>query len=263
MNKNNSVEEKLAGSLTAETTELIPYLPYLLQDIWELGSDPKAMADGIKENIRFTENTRVLDLGCGKGAVSILLCKELGIHAKGIDIIPDFIEAATRKSEEDGVSHLCEFKQQDINESIKTESGYDIVILGAVGDVLGTPAETLRKLSSVIRTDGHILIDDAYLSGNQEDVKYQNYEYLPVTQWHQLFRELDLELIAQYDNGADTNREINNYNNRMIRQRANELIAKYPDQRDLFLGYVQSQEAECEDLQDHIVGVIWLLKRKG
>jgi len=31
------VKEKLAKSLTAETTELIPYLPYLLQDLWELG----------------------------------------------------------------------------------------------------------------------------------------------------------------------------------------------------------------------------------
>lgn len=37
----SNVEEKLAKSLTAESTELIPYLPYLLQDLWELGSSPK------------------------------------------------------------------------------------------------------------------------------------------------------------------------------------------------------------------------------
>lgn len=29
---------KLAASLTAETTDLLPFLPYLLQDFWELGS---------------------------------------------------------------------------------------------------------------------------------------------------------------------------------------------------------------------------------
>ena len=30
-------EEKLARSLSAETTELLPFLPYLLQDLWALG----------------------------------------------------------------------------------------------------------------------------------------------------------------------------------------------------------------------------------
>ena len=39
----SDVEEKLAKSLTAESVELIPYLPYLLQDLWELGSSPKDM----------------------------------------------------------------------------------------------------------------------------------------------------------------------------------------------------------------------------
>lgn len=34
----SNVDEKLAKLLTADTTELIPYLPYLLQDLWELGS---------------------------------------------------------------------------------------------------------------------------------------------------------------------------------------------------------------------------------
>jgi len=39
----STVEEKLAKSLTAESVELIPYLPYLLQDLWELGSSPPDM----------------------------------------------------------------------------------------------------------------------------------------------------------------------------------------------------------------------------
>jgi len=43
------VEEKLAKSLTGETTELIPYLPYLLQDLWELGSDPKEIIGLIRK----------------------------------------------------------------------------------------------------------------------------------------------------------------------------------------------------------------------
>ena len=33
---NDTVKEKLAESLTSDTTDILPYLPYLLQDFWEL-----------------------------------------------------------------------------------------------------------------------------------------------------------------------------------------------------------------------------------
>lgn len=264
MNQNEmkQTEEKLAGSLTAETTELIPYLPYLLQDIWELGSSPQDMLSLIKEHIPYNRDTKILDLGCGKGAVSVTLCKELGVQAKGIDLLPEFIEAAVTKADEYGVAHGCKFMVQDINESVKTESGYDIVILGAVGDVLGEPKETLKKLRQVVLKNGYILIDEAFLTGSQEDVRYQNYEYLTFGQWKELFRELGLQLIA-YLTAEDTDAMdgINDYNNRMIKKRADELMVKYPEKRELFEGYVQSQQMECDDLDDVVAGVTWLLKR--
>lgn len=67
----SNVEEKLVKSLTAEYAELIPYLPYLLQDLWELGTSPKAIIDMIQKHIKVSEKTKVLDLACGKGAASI------------------------------------------------------------------------------------------------------------------------------------------------------------------------------------------------
>lgn len=262
MNNNNQIEQKLAGSLTAETTELLPYLPYLLQDIWELGSNPRDMAGLIKDNIKISSKTRIIDLGCGKGAVSISLCKELGIRAKGIDLLPEFIKEAGAKAREYGVEHLCEFTIHDINESVKAEQGYDIVILGAVVDVLGEPAETLNKLKVVVHRNGYILINEGYLLGDQDDVRYQNYEYLTLGQWEQLFQELDLEVIAfltDEDNKSASG--INDYNNKMIRKRADELIFKYPEKQEIFEGYVKSQQMECDDLNNTVVGVTWLLKQ--
>lgn len=259
MNRQNEIEKKLAGSLTAETTELLPYLPYLLQDIWELGSSPRDIIDLIRENISISNKTKIIDLGCGKGAVSISLCKQLGVHVKGIDLLTEFIEVARSKSEQYEVKHLCQFEIQDINESVKTESGYDIAILGAVGDVLGEPAETLNKLKGVIRKNGYILLDEGYLTGNQDDVKYQNYEYLTLPQWERLFKDLDLEIIATRES-VSSDDDVNDNNNKMIRKRADELVGKYPKKSDILYGYVKSQEAESEDLEDNIIGVTWLLK---
>ena len=65
------IEEKLAVSLSAETTELLPFLPYLLQDFWELGSDPVVMSELISKYVNISEKTRILDLACGKGAVTV------------------------------------------------------------------------------------------------------------------------------------------------------------------------------------------------
>jgi 2-polyprenyl-3-methyl-5-hydroxy-6-metoxy-1,4-benzoquinol methylase len=80
----------------------------------------------------------------------------------------DFIVVAKQKSQEHNVQHLCDFIIADINESVKIEKGYDVVILGAVGDVLGNQEETLLKLSATIKEEGHILIDDGYAKSTSE-----------------------------------------------------------------------------------------------
>ena len=67
-NITRETEEKLARSLSWETTELLPFLPYLLQDFWELGSDPDVMTELIEKYAGASEKIRILDLACGKGA---------------------------------------------------------------------------------------------------------------------------------------------------------------------------------------------------
>ena len=175
----SEIEERLACSLTgAKLTEIIPFLSYLLQDFWELGSDPEIMIELIDKHVSLSEKTRILDLACGKGAVSVKVAQKLGVKVKGIDLIPEFIELAGQKAKEYKVGDLCEFEIGDINEAVKTESEYDCVIFGAVGNVLGSPAETLAKLKATIRDDGYILMGEAYLpdGGKQENIKY-DYEY--------------------------------------------------------------------------------------
>jgi len=101
----STVEEKPAKSLTAESVELIPYLPYLLQDLWELGSSPPDIISLITKHADVSGQPTVLDLACGKGAVSIQLAKELGCQTKGIDLIPEFIDFAPKKAQGYSVEH--------------------------------------------------------------------------------------------------------------------------------------------------------------
>ncbi len=250
----SNVEEKLAKSLTAESTELIPYLPYLLQDLWELGSSPRDIVDMTKKHIQVSKNTKVLDLACGKGAVSVHVAKALGCMIRGIDIIPEFIDFANKKAQEYGVENLCEFKVGDINEAVKVEKDYDVVILGAVGDVLGNPEETIQMLKSTVKNEGYIFIDDAY--GNDDsDVRYLTRE-----KWLIFFQNAGVKLLDERFIEEDEMKSINDEQQSFIAMRANQLKERYPEKAYLFESYIKSQQAECDELENEISVVTMLLQ---
>lgn len=258
-------EEKLAHSLSAESAELLPFLPYLLQDFWELGSDPGVMIELISKHIKLSEDTRVLDLACGKGPVSVKIAQKLKIKVKGVDIIPEFIEFAIQKAKEVNVSHLCEFIVEDINKAVQKERGYDCVIFGSVGNVLGdlrNPVETLNKLKETVKPGGYILIEEGYIpdEGDRQDIRHNGDIYLFKSQWMDSFKEAGLELVETASGHSEGNLDSNS-GMAAITARANELIEKHPDKKELFEGYIRSQQNEYDDIDDSLVCVTWMLKK--
>jgi cyclopropane fatty-acyl-phospholipid synthase-like methyltransferase len=248
------LDEKIAKSLTAESVELIPYITYLLQDLWELGSSPKDMLGLIKKNIAVTKETKVLDLACGKGAVSVYIAKELGCKVKGIDIIPEFIDFAVSKAKEFGVNRLCDFIVQDINESVKKEKDYDIVIYGAVGNVLGDWYETISLLKNTVKEGGFIIIDDAYGKNEADD------KYLSKDKWLRLLADGGVVLIDEILSTDDELAGINDMQMESIEKRANELKKKFPEKACLFDSYIKSRQAECDEIEEDLMPVTMLLQ---
>jgi len=253
-------EEKLARALTAETTELIPFLPYLLQDLWELGSCPQDMIKLMKKYVPISKDTKILDIACGKGPVSIRVAENFGVNVYGFDLLPDFIKRAKEKAREFNVEALCHFTCADANEIVNTETGYDCVIFGGAGDILGDPQETLNKLRGTVKQGGFILIDEAYLSdsSSNDEVNYKNYDYLTQKQWMELFDKCGLKFIEELHSGEDYDFD---HDNKAIAARAEELSKKHPDKKAVFDGYVQSQLNESADLEKSLVGVTWILQK--
>jgi SAM-dependent methyltransferase len=254
-------QEKLARSLTAETADLLPFLPYLLQDIWELGSVPHHIIRLMQKHVPLSQATKVLDLACGKGAVSVKIAQTLGVHVDGFDLLAEFIAYARGKADEYGVSSLCRFAQADANTVVQTARGYDCVIFGAAGNILGDLPQTLRQLRKTITPRGFVLIDAEYLSDHirNEDIKYRNYDYLTHSEWLQALRESGLHLIEEILDAEDCGYDFDG-DNAAILARATELSAQYPDKRLLFEGYVQSQRNECADIQNHLSGGTCILQ---
>lgn len=251
-------QEELAASLTAGTTELLPFLPYLLQDLWELGSVPEEIASLLKKHNALSAGMRALDLACGKGAVSVKLAREFGIGITGIDIIPEFIEYARQKADELEVGPLCKFYVGDINAAVNEERNYDLVIYGAAGAALGKPDEVVNKLKRVIKPGGYIICDDAYLTdgGKEHGLKHE-YDYLTYGEWLALFEKAGVKII---DTASSLRTEENDNNTRLITARAEELMKQRPEKKHIFEGYIKSQQDECDDLESAVTGITWLLK---
>ena len=54
------------------------------------------------------------DLGSGDGRIAIAAAKKFGIRAVGIDIDPERIRDANDNARKAGVSHLVQFRQEDL-----------------------------------------------------------------------------------------------------------------------------------------------------
>jgi SAM-dependent methyltransferase len=255
---------ELAHSLSASTIELLPYLPYILQDYWELGSDPEVMAQLIKKHVNLSDSTHILDLACGKGAVSVKVADRLRVKVKGIDITPAFIEYAGQKAKEYGVENLCEFVIGDINEAVKTERDHDCVILGAVGPgVLGGPAETLKKLKSTVKPGGYVLIEEGFIpdEAGRENIRHNKEVHLTEQQWMDLFSEAGLELVETASGFGEG--DLDSVSGMAaITARANELIEKHPDKKAIIDEYVCGQQNEYDDIDDGLICVTWVLTAK-
>lgn len=248
-----SIEDKVVKSLDGEDKELYDFVPYLLQDLWEIGSSPEVIIDMVKKHIGGS-NISVLDLGCGKGAVSVKLAKAVRCKVKGIDAVKDFIDYARNKAKEYAVNNICQFEVGDIREC--HEGNYDLVIFGACGDVFGDLDVTVAKLKTMVKNGGFIIIDDAFREVHEKIDGYLTHEEVI-----DIFMKSKLELIEEDIVANEDLKEINDANNRSIAQRATELKMKYPDKSWLFENYIRKQIEVCKVLENQVKCVTWLLRK--
>jgi ribosomal protein L11 methylase PrmA len=61
-----------------------------------------------------TKDDYVVDLGCGDGRIPIWAAKKYGARGLGVDIDPVRIKEANANAKEAGVTHLVEFRLEDL-----------------------------------------------------------------------------------------------------------------------------------------------------
>lgn len=254
-----SLEESVVTAMDGADTEIFPYLPYILQDFWEIGSSPSDMILLIEKHSTDYSKLKVLDLGCGKGAVSVKIAEKLRSECWGIDGIADFIEYANTKAVECKVNALCHFEQADIREKINELPLFDVVILGAVGQVFGNYYDTLTTLRKCLKKSGLILIDDAYI---EDSSTFTHPAIIKRSEQLAQIERAGMEVIDELIAGGEET-ETHEQEFDFVEQRCNELIEKYPEKKSLLESYIQAQNEEYEVLDTKVVCLAMAIKEKS
>jgi cyclopropane fatty-acyl-phospholipid synthase-like methyltransferase len=255
-----TVEESVVIAMDGSDTGLFPFLPYILQDMWEIGADPETIIRLIRKSFSDFAALRLLDLGCGKGAVSVMVSQQLGCSCHGIDAIPEFVAFAQQKAVEFNVDHLCTFETGDIREMIKDQTGYDIILLGAIGPVFGDYYATLTSLSGCLAENGIFIIDDGYIA---DDSHYNHPLMLKFSALMEQVTMAGMEIVENEIMDSENIKESDRYIFDHLKRRCVELIEKFPDKQELFLNYMAKQEIENDVLETKVIGTTMVIRKKN
>jgi demethylmenaquinone methyltransferase/2-methoxy-6-polyprenyl-1,4-benzoquinol methylase len=108
------------------------------------------------------EEDKVLDLGCGTGALTLRAAKK-GANVKGIDINSQMLEIARKRAIEANLMHNLELYEMGVVEIAKEKSeSYNVVMAGLFFSEL-TKDElvyALKEVKRILKPEGFLLIAD-------------------------------------------------------------------------------------------------------
>ena len=252
-----TIEESAVMAMDGTNSNLFSYLPYILQDLWEIGTSTELIIELIRTHSSNYSNLSILDLGCGKGPVSIKLAKEFKCHCFGIDAFNDFIYDAQRKAKEYNVDKYCLFEAGDIRTKISDLKDFDIIILGGIGPVFGNYYSTLSTLSKCLKQNGLVIIDDGYIDDNS------NYSHSLMQKKSEILKQISdtgMKFIDEAIVNQDELEEMDDFIFKNVKNRCNELIKNHPEKKDLFVEYIRKQEEENDILENKVICSTMVIK---
>lgn len=243
------------------TPELLPFLPELLADWWELGGQSHVVLDLLRQ-LGLPPGARVLDLGCGKGAVLLALAEELDFHGVGVDAFAPFIEEAQRAARARGLVAKCKFCCADLCEVASEYKDFDIAMMLALGAAIGTQDDIVGLLRCCVRPGGYLVIDDSFLAPGVTGPLpgYESYSNREET-----LRRLTTHgdwLVQEYLFPQEQQAREIQAETEKIRRRAEKLMCNHPEAAELIRSYVARQEREGELARSQVVDATWLLQRR-
>ncbi len=241
-------------SLDITDDALLPFIPTILEDLWELGSMPEYIVKLVHQYVPLNATKKVADLGCGKGAVLIQLHETINFKGLGIDIIPEFIEEANSRALHLNKTQYLDFQTKDIKQFVKKQQGFNLVIYGHDSDIFGDVSQTLKHLEKSVINNEYLILETTYAINPVDDLSNKSELY-------QQINNSDFSIIDQIAWEKSKIIKANAHNTQHIQKAISKLSELHPDKKTLFDEYLKEQEEECHALENDIQCVTILLQK--
>ena len=236
-------------------------MPELLSDLWDLGGWFDTIVDILRRTGLPPESTHVLDLGCGKGAVSIHLAKHLGFRAHGVDFFEPFVDNARSRAVEHRVQHLCTFEVADMREAVDRLKEFDVAVYASVGGVLGNHYNSVLRIRQTVRPGGYIVIDDGYLAGSKQPDRNGWGHYVSHEETVRQLTAHGDDLLHEVRISSDDMHAMDQRYLEAIARRASDLADRHPELADALARHVEWQRGEGQAWETRVESAAWLLRR--
>lgn len=112
---------------------------------------------------------RVLDIACGKAEPLIRIACRYPINGVGVDLCPDFVAAARAATAERlPASSSVEIIEQGGAQYTAPDGSFDLAICLGASWVFGGHRGTVRRLASLVRPGGQVLVAEPHLMREPE-----------------------------------------------------------------------------------------------
>jgi len=103
----------------------------------------------------------VLDVGCGVGATSVYLAKQVGCRVMGVDILPRMVDRAQELADKQEVSHLVAFREADAQELPFPDNHFDVVITESVTAFPEDKQRAVKEYARVLKPGGYLGLNES------------------------------------------------------------------------------------------------------
>jgi SAM-dependent methyltransferase len=114
------------------------------------------------ERLRLGPDSEVLDIASGRGGPAVLLADAYGCRVHGVEIAPEFHDAAVERATATGVEDRVTFELANAADVELSRESYDVALCLGASFVWGGLGGTLDALEPAVRPGGHVAVGEPF-----------------------------------------------------------------------------------------------------